>query len=110
MKRIRYTKYNGDPASEMSMDALLKALSEFLLDSGFQDPWSRFAELDGEHTMDNLREALRQALEAGDLFDGDMQQQIEEMAENGQLDELIDRADRTHGAGELHLHPGSAGS
>ena len=69
MKRIRYTKYTGDPASEMSMEDMLKALSEYLLDSGFQDPWSRFAELDGEHTMDNLREALRQALEAGDLFD-----------------------------------------
>ena len=91
MKRIRYTKYTGDPASEMSMEDLLKALSEYLLDSGFQDPWSRFAELDGEHTMDNLREALRQALEAGDLFDSEMQQRIEEMAENGQLDQLIDR-------------------
>ncbi len=91
MKRIRYTKYTGDPSSEMSLDDLLKALSEYLLDSGFQDPWSRFAEFNGEHTMDNLREALRQALEAGDLFDGDMQQRIEEMAENGQLDELIDK-------------------
>jgi len=91
MKRIRYTKYTGDPSSEMSLEDLLKALSEYLLDSGFQDPWSRFAELDGEHTMDNLREALRQALEAGDLFDGDMQQRIEEMAQNGQLDELIDK-------------------
>ena len=91
MKRIRYTKYTGDPASEMSMEDLLKALSEYLLDSGFQDPWSRFAELDGEHTMDNLREALRQALEAGDLFDGDMQQRIQEMADNGELDQLLDK-------------------
>jgi Ca-activated chloride channel family protein len=91
MKRIRYTKYTGDPASEMSMEDMLKALSEYLLDSGFQDPWSRFSELDGEHTMQNLREALRQALEAGDLFDGEMQQQIEQMAENGELDQLIDK-------------------
>src|SRR5271156_257669 len=91
MKRIRYTKYTGDPASEMSMEDMLKALSEYLLHSGFQDPWSRFAELDGEHTMDNLREALRQALEAGDLFDGDMQQRIQDMAENGELDQLLDK-------------------
>ena len=91
MKRIRYTKYTGDPASEMSMEDMLKALSEYLLDSGFQDPWSRFSELDGEHTMENLREALRQALEAGDLFDGEMQQRIEQMAENGELDQLIDK-------------------
>src|ERR1700743_1417771 len=91
MKRIRYTKYTGDPASDMSMEDLLKALSEYLLDSGFHDPWSRFAELDGEHTLENLREALRQALESGELFDNEMQQRIEQMAENGQLDELIDK-------------------
>jgi Ca-activated chloride channel homolog len=91
MKRIRYTKYTGDPASEMSLEDLLKALSEYLLDSGFQDPWSRFAELNGEHTRENLREALRQALEAGDLFDGDMQQRIQEMADNGELDQLLDK-------------------
>ncbi len=91
MKRIRYTKYNGDPASEMSMEDMLQALSEYLLDSGFQDPWSRFAELDGQHTLENLREALKQALEAGDLFEGDMQQRIDEMAQNGELDQFIDR-------------------
>jgi magnesium chelatase subunit I len=27
------------------MEDMLKALSEYLLDSGFQDPWSRFAQL-----------------------------------------------------------------
>ncbi|HTZ60188.1 MAG TPA: VWA domain-containing protein [Acidobacteriaceae bacterium] len=91
MKRIRYTKYTGDPASDMSMEDLLKALSEYLLHSGFHDPWSRFSDLDGEHTLDNLREALRQALESGDLFDSEMQQRIEQMAESGELDELIDK-------------------
>jgi Ca-activated chloride channel family protein len=91
MRRVRYTKYTGDPASEMSMDDLLQALSEYLLDSGFQDPFSRFSELDGEHTLENLREALRQALEAGDLFDERMQQKIDEMSESGELDQLIDR-------------------
>ncbi len=91
MKRVRYTKYNGSPASEMSMEDLLQALSNFLLDSGYQDPFSRFAELDGDHTMENLREALRQALEAGDLFDENLQKKIDEMAENGDLDELIEQ-------------------
>jgi Ca-activated chloride channel homolog len=89
MKRVRYTKYIGDPASEMSMEDLLKALSDYLLDSGFQDPFSRFSELDGDHTLENLREALRQALESGDLFDQQMQQRIDEMAQNGDLDQLI---------------------
>ena len=81
MKRVKYTKYNGSPASEMSMEDLLQALSNYLLDSGYRDPFSRFAELDGEHTMENLREALRQALEEGENFDESLQQKIDEMAE-----------------------------
>src|ERR1700722_10203836 len=91
MKRIRYTKYTGDPASEMSMEDLLKALSEYLLDSGFQDPWSRFAELDGEHTVEKLRQALRQEPQVGGLFAVEKQERIEQIMENGELDQLIDK-------------------
>ena len=89
MRRIRYTKYTGDLASEIEMDDLLKALSDYLLDSGFRDPFLRFSELD--HTLDDLREALRQALEAGDMFDERLQQKIDEMAADGKLDELIEQ-------------------
>ncbi len=89
MKRTRYTKYTGDLASEMEMDDLLKALSDYLLDSGYRDPFTRFSELD--HTMDDLKEALRQALEAGDLFDENVQQKIDELSADGKLDELIEQ-------------------
>ena len=37
MRRIRYTKYVPDPAGEMSMEDLLSALSDYLLQSGFQN-------------------------------------------------------------------------
>ncbi len=57
MKRVRYTKYNGDLASEMEMDDLLKALSDYLLDSGYRDPFTRFSDL--EQTMSDLKEAIR---------------------------------------------------
>jgi len=33
MKGVRYTKYNGDLASEMDLEGLLQALSDFFLDS-----------------------------------------------------------------------------
>jgi Ca-activated chloride channel homolog len=89
MRRVRYTKYTGDLASEMSMEDLLQALSDYLLDSGFQNPMMQYQEL--EHTLDDLREALRRALESGDLFDEDMQESIDEMAAEGKLDELIDK-------------------
>ncbi|MBB6145318.1 Ca-activated chloride channel family protein [Silvibacterium bohemicum] len=89
MKRVRYTKYNGDLASEMSMDDLLQALSDYLLDSGFQNPFADFQELD--HTLDDLREALRRALESGDFLDDRMQEAVDALAEEGKLDNLIEK-------------------
>jgi Ca-activated chloride channel homolog len=89
MKRVRYTKYNGDLASEMEMDDLLKALSDYLLDSGYRDPFTRFSDL--EQTMSDLKEALRRALESGDAFDQDLQEKIDELSADGKLDELIDQ-------------------
>jgi len=104
MKRVRYTKYNGDLASEMEMDDLLKALSDYLLDSGYRDPFSRFSDL--EQTMTDLKEALRRALEAGDLFDENIQQKIDEMAADGKLDELIEQLmDRMEQENYLNQQP-----
>lgn len=89
MKTVRYTKFNGDLASDLSMDDLLKALSDYLLDSGFQNPYAEFQDLD--QTIDDLREALRRALEQGDAFDDNLQQRIDQMSADGRLDELIDK-------------------
>ncbi len=89
MKRVRYTKYKGDLASEMSMEDLLQALSDYLLDSGFQNPFMQFQELD--HTLDDLREALRRALESGELFDERMQEAIDALGNEGKLNELIEK-------------------
>lgn len=89
MKRVRYTKYIGDLASEIDLEGLLKALSDYLLDSGFRDPFTNFQDLD--HTLDDLREALRRLLQSGELFDADTQQQIDQLSAEGRLDELIDK-------------------
>jgi len=89
MKGVRYTKYIGDLASEMDLEGLLEALSDYLLDSGYRDPYEGFGDM--EHNLDDLREALRRILESGDFFDEDTQRQIDEMSAAGKLDELIDR-------------------
>src|SRR3954465_2696192 len=89
MKSIQYTKYIGDLASEMDMESLLQALSEYLLDSGFRDPYAQFQELD--HNLDDLREALRRILQSGEFLNEEMQKQIEQMAAEGTLDEFIDK-------------------
>lgn len=89
MKRVRYTKYNGDLASEMDLEGLLQALSDYFLDSGFRDPYSNFQEFD--HNLDDLREALRRALESGDLFDEATQQKLDQLSGEGKLDDLIEK-------------------
>ena len=90
MKRTRYTKFTGDLSSAFGLEDLMQALSEFLLDSGFQDPMSRFQQFDGEQTMENLRDAIRQALDSGELFDDEAQEKYETLSED-QIEELIDQ-------------------
>ncbi len=90
MKRIRYTKYNGELADDLDLEDLMQQLSDFLLDSGFQDPLARFQAFDGEHTMENLREALRQALEFGD-FEQQLRDRLDQAAAEGEIDKLIDQ-------------------
>src|SRR5712675_763740 len=89
MKRIRYSKYVPDPAGEMSMEDLLAALSDYLLQSGFQsDMWFEMPE--GEQTLDDLRRAIEQALMEGDQFDEEMRDRLQQMAADGEFDELIE--------------------
>jgi len=90
MKRIRYTKFTGDLASSFGLEDLMQALSDFLFDSGFNDPMSRFQQFDGEQTMENLREAIKQALDSGELFDEEAQEKYEALSED-QVEELIDQ-------------------
>jgi Ca-activated chloride channel homolog len=90
MKRIRYSKYVPDPAGEMSMEDLLSALSDYLLQSGFQDSmWYELPE--GEQTLDELKRAIENALLNGEMFDENLRQQIEQMMADGQLEELIEK-------------------
>jgi Ca-activated chloride channel family protein len=88
MKSVNYSKYRGDLASDMDLEDLLKALSDYFLDSGFRDPYSNFQDLD--QSLDALREALRQALENGS-FEESIRQKLDEMMAEGKLDELIEK-------------------
>ena len=90
MKRTTYTKYDASLADELSLEDLMQQLSDYLLDSGFENPFMRFQEMNGDFTLDNLREALRQALESGE-FDESMRDRLEQMAAEGKIEELVDQ-------------------
>jgi Ca-activated chloride channel family protein len=92
MKWIHYSRYTGE---DFGIDAekLLQALADFLLQSGFQSQSMGFGEWD-EHTLENLQEAIRQALEQGKLFDDDALQEMMERLQSlspEKLEELVDR-------------------
>jgi len=91
MKFVKYKKYVPDPASEMSMEDLLAALSDHLLQSGFQRQYMDYYDQDAtEQTLDDLRNAIAEALMNSDLLDEQLREQIESMSEE-QLDQLIEQ-------------------
>ena len=89
MKRVVYSKYVPDPVGEMSMEDLLNALADYLLQSGFQNSYGMFEMRDGEQTLDDLRQAIEEALMSGDLLDERLREQIEQMIEDGSFDEMV---------------------
>ena len=87
MKFTRYTKYFPNPAGELSLEDLLGALADYLLQSGFQDPYGEWQDFGEEQTLDALRELIRAALESGALEDGEFGMDAERMRQ--MMDELM---------------------
>jgi Ca-activated chloride channel family protein len=89
--KINYSKYTGE---DLGIDAqdLLQALSDFLLQSGFNTQYMPFSEWN-EHTLEDLKKAIQQALEQGDLFDNEHMREMMERLQNlspEQMQELLD--------------------
>jgi len=91
MRRIRYTKYVPDPAGEMSLEDLLGALSDYLLQSGFQDYLSYYDLPNGEQTLDDLKRAIERALLESEMLNDGMREQLRQMQAEGSLEDLIDK-------------------
>ena len=98
MKFVKYKKYVPEPASEMSMEDLLAALSDHLLQSGFQRQYTDYDDQNAtEQTLDDLRNAIAEALMNSDMLDQQLREQIESMsAEQFEqlIEQLIDRMEQ----------------
>ncbi|HXV64912.1 MAG TPA: VWA domain-containing protein [Vicinamibacteria bacterium] len=92
MSRTKYSRYTPDPFDDLSMSDLIDELSDYLLQSGFADPFG-FTEL-SDHTMQALREAvLRALLREGKLTREDIDRLMgdAENFEDSELREFLDR-------------------
>jgi len=79
MKWIEYARYTGEDLG-ISAEDLMRALSDFFLQSGFESQYMGFSEMD-KHSMERLKEAIEQALRDGDLFDQQMADSMRERIE-----------------------------
>ncbi len=92
MKRVNYGKYTGE---DFDIDAgdLMRALADFLLQSGFRAWGWDFQEVD-QRSMEELRRAVEKALLNGELFSPEdaerMQRQLESMTGDS-LEHLVER-------------------
>ena len=96
MRRISYSKFSEQDLG-IEIEDLLKALADYFLQSGFQNPYLQFSELN-QHTLDQLKQAIERALESGDLFDPEhleeMRQRLQQLSaeqRNSLLNRLVDK-------------------
>jgi len=92
VKSVRYSRYTGEDFG-LSAEDLLRALADFFLESGFDNPYMRFSEWN-QHTLEDLKRALERAIEQGEMFDPERAEQIRQALENmspEEMDQLLNR-------------------
>jgi Ca-activated chloride channel homolog len=76
MKSIKYSRYSGEDWDSLSLEELLNKLSDFLLQSGFRNPY-----IDDLHNSDrdlqSLHDAILNALVRNSMLPDDLLDQIE---------------------------------
>ncbi len=112
MKFIKYSKYVADPFERLSAEDLLQLLQDFLLDSGFYSQYYNFYEMDPERTMEQLHQALLEAMRDKGMIPQDLLQELLKNAENYQnsrLSELINKLlERLAEEGYISVEPPQA--
>ncbi|HXP84643.1 MAG TPA: hypothetical protein VN841_07990 [Bryobacteraceae bacterium] len=92
MKSVLYGRYTGDDFG-LSAEDLLRALADFFLQSGFDNPYMQFSEFN-QNTLEDLKRAIEEALARGDFLDQERAEQIRQSLENmsqEELDQMLSR-------------------
>ena len=90
--KYRYSKYEPEDLDGVDLEDLLSRLSDLLLSSGFNDPYSVFDDEEGGHSMQALHDALLDALLNGALSDDMLERLLgKDWQEAEDSEERIDR-------------------
>jgi Ca-activated chloride channel family protein len=88
MRWIRYSQFEEDDFGIEAED-LMRALSDYFLQSGFQDPYGGYPY--NEDTLEMLREAIRQALENGELLPPGEYEKLDPEKLEALIDRLVEK-------------------
>lgn len=91
MKWVKFSKYSGDDFGIDAQD-LMQALADFFLESGFNRQYMQFSEWN-QNNLEDLKQAIQQAIESGDLFPNErLQEMLEKLSAmtQEQMDQLLD--------------------
>lgn len=88
MRWIRYSQFEEDDFG-IGAEDLMRALSDYFLQSGFQDPYGGYPY--NEDTLDMLREAIRQALENGELLPPGEYEKLDPEKLEALIDRLVEK-------------------
>ena len=91
MKYIKYGKHIPNPFEDLSAEDLVQMLQDFLLDSGFFNQYYGAYEMDSEKTMEQLRQALLEALEQQGLISDEMLEEMFDYPEQSRLAQALDQ-------------------
>ncbi len=107
MRLTKYSKWTGQSWDDINLEELMEALTDHLLRSGFEDQFRNqfrrgwpdgldddFDRLDPQDALEQLRQAIKQALRDSGLLDQEQYDQLfdeQGNARDHRLDELIDR-------------------
>jgi len=94
MKYVKYSKYTPDPFDGLSAEDLMQLLQDFLLQSGFENQFSNFYEMDPEQTMEQLHRALLEAMQNQGMIPPDLLKQLMEKAANYEKSDLRNLIDK----------------
>lgn len=76
MKSVNYSRYVGEDWDSLSLEELLHKLSDFLLQSGFDDPYLEEFR-DSDRDLQDLHQAILQALTQGEMETDEFQDDSE---------------------------------
>ncbi len=94
MKRVRYSKYTGEPWDDIDLHDLINQLGDYFLRSGFDSQFYGFSPMDPERSLDELRQAILRALRESDALPEKLREQLDQkpdFAGSPEMREFLDQ-------------------